>query len=365
MSEATPPPSTPPQMPLRRAPTSTDVARLAGVSQAAVSVVLRGKEGKISVSAPVRERILQAAATLDYRPSRSARTMRSQHTNTIGFISTNYLADADRLINHVIHPFIVGLNRRLTQDNFHTVLIELNELEVADGLPPALRERFFDALVVHIGLSPRALATLRGSGLPMLYFDSGVFEPERCIYRDERSVGRAAAELLLDAGHRRIAFFHLGRHWRHLQELEHKMDHFSYRFRLDGFEEAIRARGLEPLHLVHDGSPQELARRIRDERITGIVVGGGSRLPGPLIRALLLAERRVPEDVSLVSCDIEKRLTREEFEMGGVFYDRFGSGALAAEQILQLVNDPRASVPSRVLPIETIQGDTIAPPPFS
>lgn len=349
----------------RKAPTSFDVARLAGVSQAAVSVVLRNKEdGNIGVSEPVRRKIIDAVERLDYRPNRSARFMRLQRSNTIGFISSNYVAETGKIGNFGIHPFIVGLNRSLIDSDFHVVLLELGELETgSDKLPRALQERFFDGLVVHMGLSYDALSMIWSSGLPTIFFDSGVFEPERCFYRDERGVGRAATEMLLDRGHERIAFYHLGRHWELLNRSTEAFTHFSHRQRIEGFEQAVRDRGFEPLHLVNDAGADGLVAQLEKLQPTAIVIVGGDRIPGPLIQALIKARLPVPEKMSIASCDLEKILMTEEFETGGVTYDRFEAGRTAAEGILQLILDPNSKVPSQVLPIETRVGDTIARAP--
>ncbi|MGA4858568.1 LacI family DNA-binding transcriptional regulator [Streptomyces koyangensis] len=62
-------------------PTSKDVARAAGVSQAAVSLVLGGKwPGR--VSAATAERVREAARALGYRPNLAARDLRTGRTRT-------------------------------------------------------------------------------------------------------------------------------------------------------------------------------------------------------------------------------------------------------------------------------------------
>ncbi len=62
-------------------PTSKDVARAAGVSQAAVSLVLGGKwPGR--VSAATAERVREAARSLGYRPNLAARDLRTGRTRT-------------------------------------------------------------------------------------------------------------------------------------------------------------------------------------------------------------------------------------------------------------------------------------------
>ncbi|GAA2154426.1 MULTISPECIES: LacI family DNA-binding transcriptional regulator [Glycomyces] len=64
-------------------PTSHDVARLAGVSQSTVSFVFTGREG---ISAATREKVLQAAAELNYRPNLAARSMRTQRTGRLAVV---------------------------------------------------------------------------------------------------------------------------------------------------------------------------------------------------------------------------------------------------------------------------------------
>lgn len=63
-------------------PTSHDVARLAGVSQATVSRALSGG----SVSAETREKILEAARAVGYVPNLGARAMKTGRVNTVGVV---------------------------------------------------------------------------------------------------------------------------------------------------------------------------------------------------------------------------------------------------------------------------------------
>jgi LacI family transcriptional regulator len=65
--------------------TQRDVARLAGVSQAAVSMVLSGGSAP-SISAETWERITNAANQLGYAPNRFAQALRTNRTMTIACI---------------------------------------------------------------------------------------------------------------------------------------------------------------------------------------------------------------------------------------------------------------------------------------
>lgn len=64
-------------------PTSRDVARLAGVSQATVSRTL---SSPASVASDTRVKVMAAAASLGYTPHSGARAMKTRRTNTVGVV---------------------------------------------------------------------------------------------------------------------------------------------------------------------------------------------------------------------------------------------------------------------------------------
>ncbi|NGO10734.1 LacI family transcriptional regulator [Streptomyces sp. HC44] len=70
-----------PAVPDGKRPTLADVAARAGVSTALVSIVMRDAKG---ASAATRERILQAAREIGYRPDARARLLRSRRSRLLG-----------------------------------------------------------------------------------------------------------------------------------------------------------------------------------------------------------------------------------------------------------------------------------------
>ena len=67
-----------------RRPSMSDVARRAGVSQTTVSFILNDTPGS-NISQDTRDRVWAAVEELDYRPNVSARNLRTQSTNLIGY----------------------------------------------------------------------------------------------------------------------------------------------------------------------------------------------------------------------------------------------------------------------------------------
>ena len=66
--------------------TLRDVADRAGVSRTTASFVMTGRRD-MRISADAEERVLRAARELDYRPNLMARSLRTNHSQTIGLIS--------------------------------------------------------------------------------------------------------------------------------------------------------------------------------------------------------------------------------------------------------------------------------------
>lgn len=79
-----------------RAVTRADVARAAKTSATTVSYVIN--DGPKSVSPATRKRVLQAIEDLGYRPNLIARSLRADHTETIGMI-----------VPQIENPFFAGL----------------------------------------------------------------------------------------------------------------------------------------------------------------------------------------------------------------------------------------------------------------
>ncbi|MFE7407301.1 LacI family DNA-binding transcriptional regulator [Isoptericola sp. NPDC057559] len=80
---------------MSRPPTSRDVARLAGVSQAAVSYALTGRG---TISAATREHVLEVARSIGYRPNLAARSMRTRRSGRLAVVTGATLDHQLRLL---------------------------------------------------------------------------------------------------------------------------------------------------------------------------------------------------------------------------------------------------------------------------
>ncbi|MET8024104.1 LacI family DNA-binding transcriptional regulator [Streptomyces avermitilis] len=181
-------------------PTSRDVAQAAGVSQAAVSLVL-GEKWRGRVSEATAERVRTAARELGYRPNLAARNLRLGRTRTV-------LLVVPALTTEFFAGVYTGAARVAAEHGFGVVLYPSPE-----GIGPA-RDPFGSARaaldgVIASSMAADALTAIRGDQLPLVMLDS---DPAgslgaATVNLDIADGVRQVAEHLLALGHRR--FLHL------------------------------------------------------------------------------------------------------------------------------------------------------------
>lgn len=328
-----------------------DVGRLAGVSAATVSFVLNANSGQ-KISPSTRERVLDAVARLEYRPNRTARNLRTRRTATIGFVTDEIavqpFAGATILGAHEVAwahgSLLLVVNTTRDEQMTHDVIDDLIDRPVDAVLfavlgtrrvvvPPALRT--VPSLLVN--------GYVRGGGPP-------------AVLPDEVSGGRAAATMLLAAGHRRVAY------------LTGATAAWATRARLRGMRRAFAEAGV-PEPALHTGNFQidsgyqltkELLASARP-RPTALMCGNDRMAVGAYL-ALGEAGLRVPGDMSVVGYDDQPDLAatlRPALSTVRLPYHQLGRWAA-----LQVVAGEPSALPARTyLPCPPVPRDSIAPLP--
>lgn len=177
---------------------SIDVAKLAGVSQSSVSRVF---SPNAKVSAEKRERILEAARQLGYKPNALARSLITQSTNLIGVV----VADVASLF---YANFLSALSSRLGELGKQVILFNVGLEQTADNVLPTLLEYRVDALIIAATtLSADMAAECAQYGTPVILFNRAVkLDQVSSIGVDNLAGGQQIAELLLQNDHRRFAY---------------------------------------------------------------------------------------------------------------------------------------------------------------
>ena len=108
----------------RRRPTSYDVARLASVSQSAVS---RCFAPGGSIAPETRDRIIKVAAELGYRPNALAQGLISGRTNLVGVLIPS--------LTSLYYPDVLAeISQQLTERDIRVLLFSLRSESEVDGV---------------------------------------------------------------------------------------------------------------------------------------------------------------------------------------------------------------------------------------
>ncbi len=186
--------------------TSVDVARLAAVSQSAVS---RSFTPGASVSEETRAKVLEAARMLGYRPNATARTLSTRSSRMIAVVVNQ--------LQNLFYPLVLEmLSQRLQKDGYH-VLLFISDNEDADELLLELMRYQVDGIVMaSTMLSSRLAHEIAQARVPVVMFNrfsrvshtggSSTASTVSTVSSDNCGGARAAAHFLADGGHQRVAF---------------------------------------------------------------------------------------------------------------------------------------------------------------
>lgn len=181
-----------------RAATATDVARLGGVSQSAVSRTFT--EGA-SVSEATRQKVLEAAQRLNYRPNLLARSLITRRSRIIG-VAVAYME------NQFYPQLLQALSAQLHRDGYR-ILLFTPEPD-ADGDPvleEVLRYRVDALILASTSLSSRLADECARAGVPVVLVNRKSSSASvSSVTGDNRRGGARIAEFLLAGGHQRLAF---------------------------------------------------------------------------------------------------------------------------------------------------------------
>lgn len=183
-------------------PTAHEVARLANVSQSAVS---RTFTPGASVSEDTRARVLEAAAKLGYRPNAMARSLITGRSRIVALVMS--------YLENQFYPLVIEkLSQKLQKQGYH-VLMFISDLDEPDAVLAEILQYQVDGIVLaSTTLSPNLAKMCAELGVPVVLFNRvpDVNAPTHhlasTVTSDNYRGGQLIAELLLERGHKNIAF---------------------------------------------------------------------------------------------------------------------------------------------------------------
>lgn len=320
-----------------------DVAAEAGVSRALVSLVMRDSP---KVSAARRERVLEAAQRLQYRPNAMARSLASQRTRAIGVLLNDlhnpFFADIaggiEALASDLGYQLLLGTGRR----------IPVRERSVVD----ALGDYRVDGLIlVSPRLSDEDVLTAIG-GVPTVVLGREI-DDERVdsVVIDEEIGTQAVVSYLRQLGHRDILHVTGG-------------DGAGSSVRVACFHRSMEAAGLGPGRTVEGDFTEEAGVEaaqgiLASGRIPTAVFAANDLLAAGMMDTFVRAGLRVPEDVSVVGYDNIYIAGLRQLSLTTVDQPRVEMGRQALELVMERIEGRVEKVARRLEP-KLVVRDTAA-----
>lgn len=272
--------------------TLDDVARVSGVSPAAASRALNGRDG---VRPEIRDRVLAVAESLGYRPNRAARNLASGRSSIIGLV-----LPAQELWLDPYGAALIQVVAQAAQDLDQGLMLVLGNRQPGVTVSHILRDGIIDGLIVSsIALGEAWVDELLDSPIESIVV--GTQLPRHDIHVvdvENRNSTAEAVDHLLANGRTRVATITgpLGRH--------------DASDRLDGYRDAHERRGLavdDALVVTGDFSRHSGRLAARDllalPNPPDAVFGANDEMALGAIREIENQGLKVPDDIAVVGFD--------------------------------------------------------------
>ncbi|MFE0728801.1 LacI family DNA-binding transcriptional regulator [Streptomyces antibioticus] len=328
-------------------PTSRDVAQAAGVSQAAVSLVL-GDKWRGRVSETTAQRVRDAARDLGYRPNLAARNLRLGRTRTV-------LLVVPALTTEFFAGVYTGAARVAAAHGFGVVLYPSPE-----GVGPA-RDPFASAQaaldgVIASSMAADALTAIRGDQLPLVMLDS---DPTG-------SLGAATVNLDITDGIRQITDHLLGLGHRHFLHLAADIPSWTFHVRAHELARRLTAVPGTTLRTAPAAITIDDARRAAETALTTpgprptAIVCDDDKLAAGAYKALRRLGLRIPDDLSVTGLDDLALATALDPELTTVRLDAEQFGERGMHALLAVLDGREPDAGD--IPVQLVLRGSTAPP---
>ena len=326
-------------------PTIKDVAERAGVSIATVSRALNDKS---DVSGSTRERVREVARSVGYTPDPAARSLAGQKTRLVAIVVGDNAGHRD-LSLIFFGKVLTAISRRLSESGYDPLLLPPDDIGLDHGVDAAI--------LIGVDADDRLVRELGAREVPLVGVDVRCTGGRSAFVGSNHADGvRLALAHLHALGHRRIA------------HLAGATNTFAGSERLEAFRRETAALGLDiPDKLVRRGDfssasgyREACAVLALDERPTAIVAASDLMALAAL-QAIRDAGLQPGADIAVAGFDDLEAAALAHPPLTTIRQDRRELGTLAASRAIELIEDPEATPPDTILPVELVVRASSAP----
>lgn len=333
--------------------TIKDVAQAAGVSVTTVSNVLNGRTE--AMTQETLGRIQEAIRTLNYRPSRVARSMVTRRTATIGLIIAEIETPLFLQALNVIEPIARAADHNILVCSAHNLEEEQQAVEL-------LLEKRVDG-IIFLSQSSYVendyLVNLPVSAPPIVLINrTTTLERFDRIYWDNTGGVVKAMDYLVQAGHRHIA------------QLRGPASRRSSEERLRGYKLGLKKHNLEyqdqySLSGNYESVPEvweQAAKKLLNvsPRPTAILASNDT-VGAVVMRTIQQAGLRVPDDITVIGNDDQPFCIYLNPTLTTVEAPIIEAGRQAIEMLLERLSNQNKESEYRLLPCPLIIRESSGP----
>ncbi len=303
-----------------------DIARATGFSIPTVSRVLA--RSAYPVSPATRQKILEAAQAMGYKPNLSARSLRTDRSNTIGII-------VDDLLSPFTPSIVRGIQDYLSKFDYLSLIVNSDwDPELEQEAIQTLVSRPVDGIIFveysHLAVSD----SLERSGKRHVFVHRLFGTPiKNSVVPDDHYGAALAVRHLYSLGYRRIAYINGPESWHNSKK------------RLAGYQAELAANGLafdpallQPGDWELEGGYRAARRLLSLDRPPEAIFSANDLMAVGAIRALQEAGLRVPQDVAVVGYDNRDFTRLFQPRITTVSMPVYEMGWAAAELLLNQIN---------------------------
>ena len=343
------------RIPAKR-PTQADIARLAGVSQATVSLVLNERDAGVRISPATRERVLTVMREWGYVANASARSLAGGRNKIIGVYTFEPVFPTSGV--DFYFPFLLGMEQEAAELGYDLLLFTSAGGERQIFRDGSTRLWHADGALL-LGRDPNVeeIEQLRDSGYPFVYVGHREVSgpPVSYVGADYAGATQQLTERLFELGHQRVAYARIG-----------NGNAQPSRDRESGFRRATPSKQVR--HLTGPvwtlGTVEEVDGLVEELQRGGVtaVLAEQQLLAEEL---LVCATRRglsIPDDLSVVSLGDATGARNDGTPWTALVVPREQMGRQAMGLLVRLLESPESEALSESVECSIAPGATVGPP---
>ena len=308
-----------------------EIARRCRLSKATVSRALSLPAEQCPLNPKTRQRVIQLATGLGYRPNWRARAFSMQKTRTVGLITAGLLPQHEAIPHQILEAFTHVLRDR----GYHLALVPIDgALDWRD----LVFGGHIDGCATINDPPAEVIKEIAESNLPVVAMNARRDTPLPVVTVDDFQGGRELGTYLSDLGHHQIAMYVNGAAQRHYSQLE----------RLRGLTDGLNGGADEQVSIrfVRDTHDQAMPRLLDDWPLPTAIVCYSHYEVIPLLRELWKRGISVPDEVSVVAFNDVFPLDVTNPPLTTVSVPAEQIGAFAAESLLEQITAGAQAQPS-------------------